>query len=111
MANVQAGLAGLIEAVVAGKPANAPASRADVDEMNADHADTHADVGKAEVLDALSAGGDAFLTQLRSLSDEDLDRGVGQFVGNETTIGQVVQFAVIAHQREHLASIRAALAQ
>lgn len=78
--------------------------------MNADHARNHAAVDREEVVNALSASGQAFVTQLRGLSDADLDRSVGVLVGSEMTIGQVVQFAVIGHQRAHLDSIRAALA-
>lgn len=109
MATVQGGLSGLIGAVVAGKPTNAPGSIEEIDKMNADHARNHATVDQEEVVNALSASGQAFVTQLRRLSDEDLDRSVGVLVGNELTIGQVIQFAVIGHQREHLESIRGAL--
>lgn len=91
--------------------AHLPGSPEEIDRTNAHHAHSHAGVSKEEVLDELRAGGDAFLTQLRSLSDDDLDRSIGIFVGREVTIGQVVRFAVIAHQQDHLASIRAALAQ
>ena len=110
MASVQGGLAGLIEAVIAGKPTKAPGSIEEIDKMNDDHARNHASALQEEVLNALSASGQAFLTQLRFLSDDDLDRSVGVLAGNELTIGQVIRFAVIGHQREHLESIRAALA-
>ena len=110
MASVQGGLAGLIEAVIAGRPTKAPGSIEEIDRMNDDHARNHASAKQEEVVNALSASGQAFLTQLRFLSDEDLDRSVGVLVGSEMTIGQVIQFAVIGHQRDHLDSIRAALA-
>jgi len=111
MASVQGGLAGLIEAVIAGKPTNAPGSIEEIDRMNDDHARNHGSARQEEVLNALSASGQAFLTRLRFLSDDDLARSVGVLVGSEMTIGQVIQFAVIGHQREHLESIRAALAK
>ncbi len=111
MATVQGGLAGLIESVIAGRPTNAPGSLEEIDKMNADHARNHANVKQEDVVNALSASGQAFLTQLRWLSEEDLDRSVGVLVGNEMTIGQVIQFAVIGHQREHLDSIKSALAR
>jgi hypothetical protein len=109
MATVQGGLAGLIEALMTGKPTNAPGSIEEIEKMNADHAHNHAAVGKEGVVNALSASGQAFVTQLRRLSDDDLDRSVGVLVGSEMTIGQVVQFAVIGHQREQLDSIRGSL--
>jgi hypothetical protein len=109
MATVQGGLAGLIEAVRAGRPTKAPRSIEEIDRMNENQARHHANVTKEEVLSALSASGQAFSTQLRFLSDADLDRSVGVLVGSELTIGQVIQFAVLGHQREHLDSIREAL--
>jgi uncharacterized damage-inducible protein DinB len=109
MATVQGGLAGLIEAVMAGRPTRAPRSIEEIDRMNEDHARNHAEVTKEEVLNALSASGQAFSTQLRFLTDADLDRSVGVLVGSEMTIGQVIRYAVLGHQREHLDSIREAL--
>lgn len=111
MASVQGGLAGLIEAVIVGKPTRAPGSIEEIDRMNDDHARNHSGARQEEVLNALSASGQAFLTQLRFLSDDDLGRSVGVLVGNEMTIGQVIQVAVLGHQREHLDSIRGALAR
>lgn len=109
MATVVGGLAGLVGSVMAGRPTKAPGSAEAVDRMNDDLARNHAGVRRGEVVDALSAGGAALLSQLRFLGDEDLDRSVGMLAGHEMTIGQVLQVAVIAHQRQHLDAIRGAL--
>ncbi len=110
MATVQSGLAGLVAGAMTGDLPDVPGSMDEIDQMNAEHAHDNVGVSQAETLEALRIGGDAFLTQVRSLKDEDLDRSVGVLVRNEMTIGQVIQFAIIAHQQEHLASIRGALA-
>lgn len=81
-----------------------------VDQNNAQHAREYATVGKAETLDALRASRAAFARTLRELDDEQLQRTIVVFDGNDRTAAQVVQIGVIGQTREHLASIRDTLA-
>ena len=81
-----------------------------VHRSNAQHARDFAAVGKPETLDALRAHGAAIAELLRSLGDDHLDRTAGVFGGRELSVAQVVERIVIGHAREHLASIRATIA-
>ena len=49
-----------------------------VDSLNAEHAARARDVSKEEVVERLRSEGDAFADLLRSLSDDDLERGDGR---------------------------------
>jgi uncharacterized damage-inducible protein DinB len=82
----------------------------DVNRNNAQHARDFAAVGRPEALDALRTSRATLAQTLRSLGDEQFDRTAVVFEGNDLSAAQMVQFAIIAHTQEHLASIRATVA-
>ncbi len=107
IAEVQQAFAGMVEKLANGETYTPTISMARIDESNAQHAREHADASKAETLELLQASQSAISRQLRDLNDDDLDRVAGTFGGNELTVSQVVEFVVIGHPAEHLASMRA----
>lgn len=107
IATVHRDFTGLLTALVAGQTWSPGSSMADVDEGNARHARDYATVGKPETLDLLRTNGTAVTELLGRLDDEQLDRIAGIFGGHELTVARVVEWIVIGHAREHLASIRA----
>jgi hypothetical protein len=109
VAVVHRDFAGLVAALAAGETRSPSSSMDDVHQSNAQHAREHAAVGQAETLDALRTNGPAIADLLRGLRDEQLDRTAGVFGGHELSVAQVVEWIVIGHAREHLASIRATL--
>ncbi|HEX5504795.1 MAG TPA: DinB family protein [Thermomicrobiales bacterium] len=109
IATVHRDFLGLIGALAAGQTRSPGSSMANVDQSNARHACDHAAVGRQETLDALRENGAAAARQLRDLRDEQLDRVAGVFGGHELSVAQVLEWVVIGHAREHLASIRATL--
>jgi uncharacterized damage-inducible protein DinB len=100
----------LVERLASGATFSPSASMDDVHRTNAQHAHDFADVGRQAALDALRTNGTALAQQLRSLDDAQLDTVAGVFGGNELSVAQVVQLIVLGHPQEHLASIRATLA-
>jgi len=82
----------------------------EVNAINAQHATDFATVGKQDVLDRLRASSAAGTEQLRQLDAADLERTAGVFCGHELTIAQLMEWIFIGHAAEHLASIRAAIA-
>jgi len=86
-----------------------PTSLASQSGINARHAEEHANVGRQETLDALEQHGTAAAAMVRELSDEQLGRSA-PFNGREMSAAQLVEGAVIGHPKQHLASIRSALA-
>ena len=78
-----------------------------IHEMNAQHAKEQAGIGKAEVRDLLRTNGAAIGVALRGLREEQFDAVAGVFGGNELSVGQVVEYVVVGHTREHLGSVRA----
>ena len=92
--------------VLTGAIPDAELTSAFVDENNARHAKEHANADQAETVAALRANGAALGRVIGSLSEADLQAPVMRFDGQQLTREQVVQFAVINHLQEHLASIR-----
>ena len=109
VALVNGAFARIVEKLAAGEIYSPTMSWAEIDRGNAQHARDHAAVGKQETLDALRANGDAVAQGLRSLRDDQLERVAGTFGDRELTVAQVVEYVVIGHTAEHLASIRATL--
>ncbi len=101
---------GLVEALAAGETRSPGSSMEAVHRSNAQHARDYAAVGKPETLDALRTHGAAITQLLHSLGDEQLDRTAGVFGERELSVAQVVEWIVIGHAGEHLASIRATIA-
>ena len=101
----------VIAAAADGRPSDAALPADDIDQNNARHAAEFATVGSAEVLDAMHRRFPPLVAQIRQLDDSRLDLAAGEFGGYRLTIGQVVELGVIGHFREHLASVRAAMAE
>ena len=110
VAVVQQAFARMVETLAAGETFSPRSSMEEVRRSNAQHAREHATVGKPETLDALRTSGAAIGQRLRSLDDEQLNRTAGVFGGNELSVAQVIEYVVIGHAREHLASMRATIA-
>ena len=110
IAVVQGAFARMVETLAAGETFSPRSSMEEVHRSNALHARAHAAVGKPETLDALRTNGAAIAQRLRSLGDEHLDRTAGVFGGRELSVAQVVEWIVIGHAAEHLASLRATIA-
>jgi DinB family protein len=96
--------------IVAGTPV-ASFGREQIDAGNADNARRNANGSKAEALALLRDNGAKTAAFLRGLSDDDLDRSalvplVGQEVGAQAFIENVI----IGHPRQHLESMRRAIA-
>lgn len=110
LAVVYGTFAGVFGSLAAGNT-NAPAfTAAMIDENNARHADTNADVDQHETLDLLQANAATLVDALRNLRDEQLDDTAFLIDGNPLSAAQVVELALIAHIGEHLESIRATTA-
>jgi len=101
---------GLVAALAAGETRSPGSSMEVVHRSNAQHARDYAAVGRPETLDALQTHGAAIAHLLRSLGDEQLDRTAGVFGERELSVAQVVEWIVIGHAGEHLASLRATIA-
>lgn len=88
-----------------------PLSAEFIDQNNARHAREFANVGKQETLDLLRANQAALAQTIRGLDDERLGSTAMTFDGNGLSVAQLVEGAMIAHTQEHLASIRATIAE
>jgi hypothetical protein len=101
---------GLVAALAAGETRSPGSSMEEVHQSNARHARDFAAVGKPETIEPLRTHGAAIVGLLCRLGDEQLDRTAGVFGGRELSVAQVVEWIVIGHAREHLASLNATLA-
>jgi len=88
--------------------ATPPLTMADIDAANARHAVDRVGVGRAETIVRLREAGALAEAEIRTWSDEQLDR---QAVGRTETAnaGIVLERVMIGHVTMHLESIRAAL--
>ncbi|MFN8557914.1 MAG: DinB family protein [Dehalococcoidia bacterium] len=109
IAEVQQAFAGLVAKLAAGETYSPTISMDEIDESNARHARDHAAVVRAETLSRLETSRAGIAQRLRGLSDADLERTAGVFGGRELSVARVVEWVVIGHAAEHLASIRATL--
>ena len=105
VADVYPAFAGIVATFAAGRTFSPAPSQADVDRENAATV-AEATPGREETLAALRANGAALADQLRRLSDDQLDRVAGTFGGNELRVAQVLEWVVIGHTLEHLATVR-----
>lgn len=110
VAEVQQAIARLLAALAAGETWTPTVGTEEIEANNARHAVEHAGVGKTETVDLLRTHGAAIAATLRRLGDDDLARHAGAFAGNELNVEQVVEWIVIGHTADHLASIEASLA-
>lgn len=102
---------GFFAGVLSGSIPDLALSSADIDANNARHAEEHANADQAETVAALRANGEALAQAIASLSAEDLQASPFSIDGQELTKEQVIQFGVIGHFEEHLASIRAVIGE
>ena len=103
----QESFTGIVATLAAGETFSPKASMAEVDQVNAQQAQEQAEVDKAEILDLLHASAATIAQHLRSFDDAQLERIAGTFGGHDLTVAQVIEYVVIGHAGEHLASIRA----
>ncbi|OLB05717.1 MAG: hypothetical protein DMD98_11845 [Candidatus Rokuibacteriota bacterium] len=102
-----AGISNLVKSVASGKSVPSM-TRAQLDQMNAQHAKEHAQCTKAETLELHKKNAAAAATMVRGLSDAELDRTGGVLIGMPPmSTQQVVEQVLINHVNEHLGSIRA----
>ena len=97
----------LARAFAGGETFSPGSSMHDVDRINAEHASEFANAGKAETVEALRTNGASLAQLLRTITDDALDRTAGTYGGREMTVAQVVEWIIIGHAQEHLASLRA----
>lgn len=109
VSEVQRYFIGVLTTLIAGDAPRPSLTSQDVDENNASHARQYAGVGQAETLDALTTNGATLVRLIEALDDAQLARPAFNIDGQELTAAQVVQFGLIGHFQEHLASIRATL--
>lgn len=110
VADVNQDFARIVEKLAEGETYTPQTSMAEVHEDNARHAQEHAAVGQQEALAKLRKHGDLVAEGLRGIGDEQLGRPAGVYGGHELTVAQVIEYVVIGHAAEHLASIRTTLA-
>ena len=89
-----------------------PTTRRQIDEGNALHAQENAMTTREEVLTLLRENGSKAADIIRNLSDEQLAASavMGPANGNRLTALQVIRDVLLAHIRDHVTDIRAAMA-
>ncbi|MCC6629426.1 MAG: DinB family protein [Chloroflexi bacterium] len=96
---------------LAGGGTYTPASSMDeVHQSNAQHAHDHAANDKPATLALLQASGATIIQLLQGLDAAALGRTAGSFGGHALSVAQVVEYVVIGHAAEHLATLQATLA-
>lgn len=108
-ADVNQAFASIIERIAAGEAYSPNISTQEIDRNNAKHGHDYADVGRKDVLALLHSNGSALARAIRSLSEDQLDQTAGTFGDLELTVPQVIEWVIIGHPAEYLASIRATL--
>ena len=101
-------IAGVAQAVSAGGEPALPTQDA-LNALNARHAVEAIDVGQAETVELLRRNGAAASALVGELRDAQLALTFPGFGGQEWTVAQFIEAAVVGHPQQHLASIRAAL--
>jgi hypothetical protein len=96
--------------IAGGKPVTGVAP-ADIDEMNARHAEANTAVTQAAALDLLRLNSTAAAAAIRALTDEELDRAetVSLYSDAPLTCQFVLEDHAVRHSYHHLARIRKAL--
>lgn len=100
---------GFFAGVLSGAIPDVAVTMTDIDANNGRHAAEHANIGQAETVAALRKNGEALAQVIASLGAEDLQTPAFAVDGEQLTKEQIIQFGVINHFQEHLASIRAAV--
>jgi hypothetical protein len=103
--------AGLVTTLASGQPLPAVTMQM-VHQLNAQQAAQYADYAKGETIDLLRTNGAAAATAIAELGDGQLERtsALALVGGHTVSADQVIEMLVLGHLREHLVSIRAALA-
>jgi len=79
-----------------------------IDQMNAQHANEHANCTKEEVLGLLRENGSAFAGYLEELSEADLLRtGYLAAIGGDVSAQQLIEMVILQSGGEHLDSMKA----
>lgn len=86
-----------------------PLQPVDFREVNAKHADEHAEVTRKEVLSVLREGGPRLAAAVRAIPDEQLDQARGTPAG-PMSIAQRVEMVLIGHIQAHQGSIETTIA-
>jgi hypothetical protein len=103
-------LALLVDIAANGKPIPdwAPRSSDDLDKLNAEIAARNAGRGRREAMEMLSSNATRAASEIRGLSDEQLDRKFTLPIGGEFTVEQIAQMMLIGHIGMHAPSIQQA---
>jgi hypothetical protein len=102
-------IAGMAKAVADGQNPGVP-SQDQLAAMNAHHAIEAANVDREETIALLQRNGAAAAALVRELSDTQLAQTFTGFGGQEWTVAQFIESAVVGHPQQHLANIQEALA-
>ncbi len=81
----------------------------DIKGMNARHANEYADTTKAEVLSVLRSSGEQIVKDLRTISDELLDK-TQELPSGKMTVQQRIERVLVGHITGHQGSIEATIA-
>ncbi len=106
MAIVQRAFVRMVEMFAAGETYTPSGDMDRIHASNADHAREYAGADKIDTLQILESSGAEMAALMRGLDDGDLARSAGTFGGNDLTVAQVLDYVVIGHLGEHLASIQ-----
>jgi hypothetical protein len=87
---------------------DAPVPPLDIKDMNAKHANEYSDTTKAEVLSVLRNSGDQIARDLRTISDEMLDKAQ-ELASGRMTVQQRIERVLIGHIQGHQGSIEATI--
>ena len=81
-----------------------------INDMNARHAQEHADCSRDEVLGLLRENGSAIVAFISGLTDEALDRtGHLALIGGDVSVQQFIENIIIQSAGQHLASMKTAI--
>lgn len=111
VASVIPAFIGIVEQVATGATLSLRVSMEEVNEGNARHARDYGGVSQEEVLELLRTNGGRAESVLRGLTDEQLAHTTSAFPAGELSLAEVVERIVIGHSHQHLASLRATLAE
>ncbi len=80
-----------------------------IDQMNAQHAQRHADCTRSEVLALLHQNGLSFAGYVAGLSDSDLDQTAPlPAIGGDISTQKLIEYVILDSGAEHLASMKRA---
>jgi hypothetical protein len=100
-------VAGIVTGIVSGAPARGIFTRAMLDQMNAQHAEEHGDITRAETLSLLRKGAATASAVVRGLSDDQLAKSATVFTdAPPMTAEQLIRLGLLSHVDEHMDSIR-----